>query len=435
MNEHQYENYRRLCASHSDDHMIKAPPRSQFDSATLKVVVEYHAQLRLGGEYDPTFFLVCTDPDSFSVLVVTLDDEDREPKPDMLWERADHSGALLTNLQNKNLKWSDVQELPVVNDEGQPSTSHIQGTDEQVSYGAVTPQHTLYGARPPLGFHIQVYMVPGVNDAKLLLDLEPESHRKKHDRSDWVCKPYRLPEEAGRDPASHAASMHAERCSHHPTLHPQFFIVGDELNFEDEGVLVVNLDQTEQQHGSQAGFQTQRAEAIDTAIRAAVRTICLVAKGHQQWKPEVTQIAIYYANVSDADLDLARAIDPQWTKRRHGEHRIALGGSMVPKEIEKGDGFWPALIRRHIAYCRRQRFEPAFTRQYFIYCGTEKPSESTEVQLVQLDWNGDVRLVDELVNGRFTKVTIFDVLASDAHKVCSEVLEGKATWQGKTLSK
>ena len=211
------------------------------------------------------------------------------------------------------------------------------------------------------------------------------SDYKKSDRTDWACKTHRLSAEASVNPARYAADMHPYRCSKHPTLQKEYFLVADDPNYLEEGVQLVQFnwdgqisDNTEDQLlliGQNSSTQIQRAEVPDNAFRDTVGLLCLIAHGYQKWAAEHKQFAVYTPKYSDGDIHSATAIDHRWEKRGQGEARVALGGSMTPSEIEKGGGFWPALVRRHIAYCRRLRFVPNFVRQHFIWCGDEKPSQ------------------------------------------------------------
>ncbi|KAK3048645.1 hypothetical protein LTR09_009954 [Extremus antarcticus] len=451
------EDYRIKCATDCEDDMVRLPPQARFVGASLRQIVTSHLQLGRGGEFDPTYFIVCVHSDSTSVLVVTLDDDDLECKPGSLWIATEESGLLLVNLQIANSDWSEARE----SDLGGPTTpgededDDSSGPDEDTDpsdRNTGRPRHAQkddqqsedYGTAPPLGFHIQVYTIPDLDHDSLVKKMEPMSSMKKADRSDWVCKVHQLPEDAVRDPTRYAADLHPSQCSKHSTLEKKFFIVADELNFAGEGVAIVHIDwdvktagRSDEQlldFGRSLMFQVQRAEVPDNATRAAVATVCKLAQGYQKWQPKVKQFAIYYPNASDADIKLATAIDPRWSKRDHGEDRVALGGSMQAEEIEKGGGFWPALIRRHFAYCKRQNFVPSFVRPYLIYCGVEGPSADSEVQLIKLDWNGDLRSVDTLSEQYESKASVVDTPALKAHKLLTDVSDGTVEWQGVSLS-
>ncbi|KAK3713330.1 hypothetical protein LTR37_008522 [Vermiconidia calcicola] len=492
LGDQEVEGYRRICASECDDDMVKLPPQSRFVGELLQTVVDYHMQLARGGEFDPTYFIVCAYHGSTSVVVVTLDDDEMECKPDRLWVKMNEAGLLLVSLQIANTDWSEAKEGDLRgptwpdNDDDAPSRNDgdnreedgkcddQKGDDQDHSRDfnnrsqkdkkaddATTRESSNaededaepgdqedsrnYGNPPPQGFHIQLYTVPGVNEDDLVRKIEPSSHYKKADQSDWVTKVHCLPKNALRDPTRYAADLHPHRCATHPTLVKEYFIVADEPNFHGEGVAIVHIDwngktegRTKDQlldFGASLRVEIQRAEVPETATRAAVATVCTLAQGYLKWQPKVKQFAIYHQNASDADIKLAKAIDSNWVKRGHGEARVALGGSIHPDEIVKSGGLWPALIRRHVAYCKRQKFMPGFVRQYFIWCYDEAPSAGSEVQVVRLHWDGDLRAVETLVEDYERKASSVEIVASKAHRQLTDVAEGTVEWQGRTIAR
>src|ERR1700750_286056 len=72
LDDERLEDYRRRCATDCEDDMVKIPPQPRFVGDPLQSVVDYHLQLGHDGDFDPTYFLVCVDADSTSVVAVTL---------------------------------------------------------------------------------------------------------------------------------------------------------------------------------------------------------------------------------------------------------------------------------------------------------------------------------------------------------------------------
>jgi hypothetical protein len=471
LDEATFERHRRLCCTGCDPDddedysSVRFAPRPRFVGESLRRIVDYHVELGRGGEFDPTYFIVCVYPESTSVVVVTLDDDELECKPDLLWIKMDQSGLLCVNLQISNTDWAEAQEEDLEGPTWPGDDDHDEDDHDAAAATAAADDdedneddnddadennddddgdQDDYGQAPALGFHIQVYLVPGLEENPFVDKLEPLRHLKKADRSDWVCKIHRLPKSARRDPVKHAVSVHPYRCSAHPTLQKNYFIVADEPNYSEEGVAIVHIDwdgktsgKSKEQlldFGKSLLYQTQRAEVPETAVRAAVGTVCMLAQGYRKWQPKVKQFAIYHTNSSDADIKLATAIDPHWAKRGHGEARTAAGGFVSREETDKGDGLWPYLIERHVEYCKRQKFAPEFIRPFFIWCGDEEPSAKSEVQLVRLDWNGDFRQKESLVAEYKDKASLTNTPASKAHKQLSDVVDGISEWDGKALS-
>ena len=75
-----------------------------------------------------------------------------------------------------------------------------------------------------------------------------------------------------------------------------------------------------------------------------------------------------------------------WNAHPSTKPRVALGGSMLPSEVERGGGFWPALMKSHVAHCKRLKFVRNFVRGYFVSCGEQTLLRESKVQLVRLDW-------------------------------------------------
>ena len=72
--------------------------------------MKYHVELGAEGQFDPKYFIVCVHEDSYTVVVVTLDHDDRECTPDLLWIDINESGSICANLQIANISWYEAKE-------------------------------------------------------------------------------------------------------------------------------------------------------------------------------------------------------------------------------------------------------------------------------------------------------------------------------------
>ena len=117
MNDNDFTQLRVACESlYEDEGIVRRAPRSKFTEEPLQAIVDYHLELGRSGEYHPTYFIVAVHQDwkSKGVIVVTLDDDELECRPDLLWTQAEESGILLVNLQIANTDWYEAKEASMV---------------------------------------------------------------------------------------------------------------------------------------------------------------------------------------------------------------------------------------------------------------------------------------------------------------------------------
>lgn len=91
---------------------VARPPRHRFPGGRLRDVVEYHVELAKEGQFDPKYFTVvaCHDWRTKGVVIVALDEEEMQCKPDLLWIKAEDAGLALVNLQISNVGWEELKE-------------------------------------------------------------------------------------------------------------------------------------------------------------------------------------------------------------------------------------------------------------------------------------------------------------------------------------
>ena len=447
----RFEEYRQICEKSHDHNIVKLPPQAHFIGDSLRSILSYHVQLARGGEFDPTYIIVCVYRNATSVVVVTLHDDDLECKPDLLWTKTEDSGLLLVNLQISNTDWSEAKEEDISGPtwpSGRGGENASCGENDDKDDGDKDDDGSLdlidYGPPPPVGFHIQLYTLPDVDENTLIRYIEPGVIQfQRTDQSNWACKIYRLSSDANGDPIRYAANLYPHQCARHPSLAKNYFIVADEPNFLEEGVVIAHVDwdgrvlgKTSKQLldiGQGLSVRTHRAEVLETGRFAAVATLCMFVQGYQKWEPEAKQFAVYYSSSSEANIKLAMEIDTSWVKRGHGKARVVFGGSILPDEIERDGGYWPALVRKHVACCKEHRFIPSFVQSYFILCDNQNVSADNEVQLIRLDWNSNRQWVENVAQEYRGKVSTIKELASKAHEVLTNVVNGKLEWQGKML--
>jgi hypothetical protein len=272
--------------------------------------------------------------------------------------------------------------------------------------------------------------VPGLDENDLIRQIEPSTQHKKADQSDWTCKIYSLPTDAIGDPTRYAANLHPYQCARHPTLEKNYFIIADEPNFLQEGVVIVNIDWDGKVSGKikkqlldigqSLLVQTHRAEVPETASYAAVGTLCMLALGYQKWQPKVKQFAVYYPNTSDANIKLAMTTDPRWVKRtERSVSRLVVLYFLTRSRRVVGTGLLLFGDMWRVA-SDGDSFLPLFT--CISFCMMIKLCQRT-TRSDLLD--GDMQLVENLAQEYRSKVSTIKEIASQAHKVLTDVVDGK----------
>lgn len=432
------ESYRQMCATDIDDDQVRLPPRWDFHGESLRAIIRYHVELGRQGEFDATYFIVCAYEDCSSAVLVTLDDDDMECKPDLLWVPMDQAGLTCTSLQVSNTDWSEAKEQDLGGPQWwQPGPGRDPSAPEDADVGPPNDQE--YGPPPPVGFHVQLYTIDGIDQDKLLFEIQPGPEEQKHDPSQHSCKAHHLPVTSSeQSPAREAANLHPSRCLQHPTLQKEYFLLADTLSYLSEGVQVVHIawdgkttNRTSNELlaiGENANIQTQRAEVSPTASRAAVPLVLMLAQGYEKWSPKHKIFAVYAGDYAHSDIHISQAVDARWAQRGHGQDRVVFGGVLTASEREE-DGFWRELLVKHVICCRKKRFVPNFEARYLVWCGDEVVTGESEVLLVKVDWNGDSRSSEALLEDAASRVSTWQATAKNAHGILSEVVEGRRMWK------
>lgn len=113
MSDDEAAHLRSICNTECpNDNYVVLAPQSKFISGPLTKVVDYHVQMTMNGQYEPRHFLAVADKDweDKGILIVTLDDDDRECKTDLFRIKAKDSGVSLCNLQIGNTDWYELKE-------------------------------------------------------------------------------------------------------------------------------------------------------------------------------------------------------------------------------------------------------------------------------------------------------------------------------------
>lgn len=472
---------------------VKFPAQSRNITGPLRAAFDYHVQLGKEGEYDSTYFIAATSLHwrVEGVLLVTLDDDDLECNVDSFRIRADTSGLSLINLQVGNTDWVDVKEnyeignedddtSPDEDDNEETGDDERDGDNEGTVENTATITHEIPSQPPPVGFFIGVYAESETVGTALIRKIEPAANIKSAD--EFACQLQTAPS----SPSSSLEDRITQACKYHPYrtqqtrhLHPNLFLLSSPQHTHEDEIILIHLDWPGSTNdlsmdqlfdiGSTVPRKTQRLEA---SAWMAVPILCDIASGRRKWSPEHWIFGIYTVHYPDADIKIAQLIDKRWSRRGHGEDRVAVGqtipaslvnigvdgrrtehdGVVVPMkdhgvggasmQIPSDEIYYAAVIEAHTALAYRYRFSRNFSRSYCIVAATTEP-DAEGVLLVKINWEDDVggkaegqrnTERDEL-KGRWKEV--ISLLRCNkvgvAHKYLSEVADGKQEWEGVRL--
>ena len=151
--------------------------------------------------------------------------------------------------------------------------------------------------------------------------------------------------------------------------------------------------------------------------------------GYKQWEPNHVLFGIYpVGNDENYHIELARTIDPWWSRRGHGEHRVILGHELDVKESEDRVCFWSSLIKAHLSMSQDLGFVPNFSRHYFV-CGDNEDPQSS-ILIVKLDWEGNPKSERVVLENYKDHVSVTRRPGGEALKTMTDLEKGKAIWDG-----
>jgi hypothetical protein len=407
--------------------------------------VEYHVELAKEAQFDPKYFteVACHDWRTKGVVIVALDEEEMQCKPDLLWIKAEDAGLALVNLQISNVGWEELKE------DSLEITAPDDGDDEDDNGNA--GQNEDFGKAPGIGYHIGVYVRSDVDARALLREIEPAADMKQP--SEMVCKALRaIPEDEGlqQDLFRRAASAHPVETSRHPTLHKRMFLVADNSDYSQHGLRLVDLDWNGETNGKgddelkQIGT-TAKVDSIRVGTHAGVAGDWaavfvfsrIAAKGGlAKWRPKHILVGAYSVPYPDCDIKVQSAIDPRWDRRGSGQDRVIYAGSIEGAEDLDATQVYRKLLRAQLRFCGRYRFAPNLCKDYFVYGGTREITETDEVMVIKvLMPANDIFQVEEsdLSDLEQGQVEIMNCQASEAHALITDVVRGKKKWRGMSV--
>ena len=414
------------------------PPRQYFPGGRLRDGVQYHVGLAKEGQFDPKHFIVlaCLDWRTEGVVIVTLDDEEMQCKPNLLWIKAEDAGLALVNLQISNMGWEELKEDSL--DSTAPEDEDDNG---------VTGQSEDFGKAPAIGYHIGVYVRCDLDTRALLREIEPAMDNKK--ASEIVCKATKaLPKdkEPHQDLVSGAAMAHPVEASKHPTLHKRMFLVADNLDYTKAGLTLVDLDWNGEASGKTDNElreigKTANVDSIAVGTHAgaagdwaAVFLFATIAEkgGLAKWRPKHVLVAAYSVPYPDCDIKVEEAIDPRSSKRGVGQDRVLWAGVIERTDELDALQLYQDLLQAHSRFCSQYRFAVNLCKDYFVYCGTKELEGDNEVIVVRVTKPADNAFGVEKskLSDLGGQVETLSCRASEAHALVTDVVKGKKKWRG-----
>ncbi|KAF1348207.1 hypothetical protein BDV97DRAFT_400367 [Delphinella strobiligena] len=236
---------------------ISAAP-SAFPNDSLSSIIKHHLTLP-SDQFDPRYFLAVTSEDwrEEGILVVTLDDDELECRPDAFRVKAQDAGLLLLNLQVGNTDWGEAKENYEIRGGGQGGDAAV--TDATFPDGALRK-------KPGSGFYIAFYATPGleIDVAELIRTIQP-AHDKQPE-SEYIC---RFEGYLTEDPTQQATTPHQRQCKQNPYLHKSMFFLVDDEDYKERGLLLCHVD--------------GKKKRVGCDVHTLVPEFCGIARGQRGW--------------------------------------------------------------------------------------------------------------------------------------------------------
>ncbi|KAI5210536.1 hypothetical protein E4T39_00314 [Aureobasidium subglaciale] len=237
------------------DDYVQCRTRTAFESGSLNEVIDYHVDNCEDELLNPRYIIVIADKDwkKNGVVVVTLDDDNLECKPDLFWTKVEDSGLVLVNLQIANTDWFEAKESYEITEESEPWSG------ETFADGAPTKI-------PGTGFYIAIYAIKSIDSDELIKEVQPFPSQPAED---YCCR-FEGHLEHGVDVVEEATRLHLKQCLVNPLLQKDMIFVVDSTDYVGKGLLMCNIEENE----------TKRVACL---VHTLVPNFCQIAQGHKKW--------------------------------------------------------------------------------------------------------------------------------------------------------
>ncbi|KAI5273189.1 hypothetical protein E4T47_03612 [Aureobasidium subglaciale] len=232
------------------DDYVQCRTRTAFESGSLNEVINHHVDICEAEHLDPRYIIVVADKDwkKSGVMMVTLDDDDLECKPDLFWIKVEDSGLVLINLQIANTDWFEAKESYEITEEPEP-------------WSDSAPTKA-----PGTGFYIAFYAIEEIDSDELIQKVQPFPSQPAED---YCCR-FEGHLEHGVDVVEQATQLHLKQCLVNPLLQKDMMFVVDSPEFVEKGLLMCHIEQK----------QKKRVQCL---VHTLVPNFCQIAQGRSKW--------------------------------------------------------------------------------------------------------------------------------------------------------
>ncbi|KAI1295113.1 hypothetical protein F5Y03DRAFT_310608 [Xylaria venustula] len=429
--------------------MVKRAQRYNLVGQPLLAALTDHLINMSARQFDPFYFAAVVDRNwrESGVILVTLNDHSDEVlcHIDRMRVPAKDAGLVLVNVQIANVDWDEYKEdyeSSQGDDEdddhdddrdqgrsGEPSLARhgeLEGTDEEYSDGA---SNTL----PNVGYWIGLYTIPEIDYETVMRELHP-AWGSPVPTSELICRPEgRVPSGDDDKMVAEATRMHPMRCRNNPHLHRSMFLIVDTPKYEEEGILLVQMDWDEKavedkdndlaalsDLGKAAKTDTQRLPFLNATTITIFNEI---KAGYRPWKHTHKTFLAYAGPKVEYPSTYLAAADKTFKRRKSGSERflektvqfpLNPDGSIVQDMVTA----FETVLAQHWDFVREERFRDTLCSSYFVFCDRELSSEhaTSLLTLVRAD--------------RSAGWSTMQCAAGDAYKTLCDLADGKEEWQG-----
>ena len=378
---------------------------------------------------------------------MTLDDwsEEDTTHNDKLRVPAKDAGLLLVNLQLANVDWSEYKDEYESNtddenddendDDSDDDNDHLSEPEPSMLHrydGAQTDEDYSDGASselPNVKYWIGLYAIEDIDYEAVMRKLDPAFGPKKPS-SELMCRPQgRVPSDQTAAIAE-AARLHPMRCRNNEDLHRGMFLTINTLDYEEEGILLVQLQWDEKVEGRSLGELAAAGTTAQTDVRRlpTSNSITLtrfneIKAGYRPWKQNHKTFFAYDGPKSrhlDAYLG---ALDKTFQRCKFGSEIFLEGQTQFKTTdegvVDDGQGLETA-VDQHKGFVYQERFRATLCPDYFVYCGRkiEFKDVKAPVTLAKVDKDG--------------KWTTMECSAGEAYATLCELVDGKNEWASTT---
>lgn len=445
---------------------VERAPRFDFTGQPLRAALDEHLNNVISARrFDPFYFVAVVDEDwrKNGVLLVTMDDgrDEETSYIDQMKVPVDEAGLLLVNMQIANVDWSEYKEgyeedneendddddgnKGNGDDDGKGDDEEGKGekddssaefpydkpqTDEEYSDGSSA---TL----PNVGYWIGLYAVPEIDYEKIMRGTHP-GWGPQCASSELMCRPQgRVPAASPESMVAEAARLHPMRCRNNPHLHGTMFLIADTPTYEQDGLLLVQLEWDEKQASDKTKSlsdlaQLGQAAKTDTKrlpfeMGTTLTKFNMIKAGYSPWKhTHKTFMAYAGPKITHAE-DYLPAVDKSFSRRVSGSEKFVNAAVYYPQTLRPEEGViiddaatlkgLQVTVDQHKDFLHRERFRDNMCPDYFIFHDTKLGAKDAKMPIT---------LVQVLPDAKWSTM---QCPAGTAYAALCDIVDNKRAWE------